>query len=330
MTTPAIAILDDYQNVALGAADWRGLEARARIAVFHEPWPSEDALVAALAPFDILVLMRERTPFPASVIARLPNLRLIALTGARTNTLDVAACTARGIPVTHTTINPSTGAAELAFALILACARGLPRAFTNMASGRWEEDVRMGMPLVGKRLGILGLGQLGGEVARFGLAFKMDVVAWSDDMTPAAAAAHNVRMVDKAELFATSDIITLHLVLSKPRSWHTVGRAELMSMKRGAILINAARAGLVDTDALMDVLTEGRIMAGLDVYDIEPLPPDHPLRKMPNVVLTPHLGYVVDDVFTYYYRDIVEDIEAWLDGRPIRILDPEALRNAPP
>jgi len=158
----------------------------------------------------------------------------------------------------------------------------------------------------------------------------MDVVAWSDDLTPEAAAAHNVRMVDKAELFATSDIVTLHLVLSKPRSWHTVGREELMSMKRGAILINAARAGLVDSDALMDVLKEGRIMAGLDVYDVEPLPPDHPLRKMSNVVLTPHLGYVVDDVFTYYYRDIIEDIEAWLDGSPIRILDPQALRKAHP
>lgn len=326
MTRPAIAILDDYQDVALSCADWSGLAKRAKIKAFQDPWTGgEDQIVRALEPFDIVVLMRERTPFPASLIARLPNLRLIALTGFRTTTLDVAPCTERGILITHTTQNPSTAAAELAFALILACARGLPRAFANMAAGGWEE-MPMGVPLIGKRLGILGLGHLGSQVAQFGQAFKMDVVAWADDLTPESAAAHHVRMVDKAELFATSDVVTLHLVLSYPRSAGIVGRKELMAMKPGAIFINAARAGLVDQEALMDVLKAGRITAGLDVYDVEPLPADHPLRKMPNVVLTPHLGYVVEDVFEYYYRDIVEDIEAYLDGRPMRILNPDALQ----
>jgi len=185
----------------------------------------------------------------------------------------------------------------------------------------WEGDVPMGIPLAGKRLGILGLGLLGREVARMGLAFKMDVVAWSENLTAEAAAAQGARRVEKAELFATADAISLHLVLSA-RTRQIVGQQELAAMKPGAILVNTSRAGLVDSAALMQAIKSRRITAGLDVFDTEPLPADHPLRHMPNAVLSPHLGYVVNDVFEYYYRDVVEDIVAWLDGQPIRILNP--------
>lgn len=323
--TPTIAILDDYQKVAFASADWSGLRKRATLSAFHDPWAGEDELATALEPFEIVVLMRERTPFPASLIARLPRLRLIALTGTRTNTIDIAACSQRGVVISHTTANPSTAAAELAFGLIIACARGLPQAFANMAGGDWQGSLPMGVPLAGRRLGVLGLGLLGREVARMGLAFKMDVVAWSENLTDAAAASQGVRRVGKAELFATADVVTLHLALSA-RTRHVVGREELAAMKQGAILVNAARAGLVDSAALMQLLEARRITAGLDVFDTEPLPAGHPLRSLPNVILTPHLGYVVSDVFAYYYRDIIEDIEAYLDGRPIRILNPEALQ----
>lgn len=322
MTIPAVAILDDYQKVALASADWSSLAGRATITTFHDAWADEDACAAALEPFEVIVLMRERTPFPASLIARLPKLRLIALTGLRTNTLDIAECTRRGILITHTSGNPSTATAELAFGLIIACARALPRAFANMAAGGWEGDVPMGIPLAGKRLGILGLGLLGREVARMGLAFKMDVVAWSENLTAEAAAAHGVRRVEKAELFATADVISVHLVLSA-RTRQIVGQQELAAMKPGAILVNTSRAGLVDSAALLQAIMSRRITAGLDVFDTEPLPADHPLRRMPNAVLSPHLGYVVDAVFENFYRDVVENIVAWLDGRPIRVLNPQ-------
>ncbi len=324
MPHPSIAILDDYQRIALDSADWSALRTRATLQCFHDPWHDEDALADALQPFDIVVLMRERTPFPASLIERLPRLRLIALTGTRTSTLDLAACTRRGVLVTHTTANPSTATAELAFGLILACARGLPQAFGNMAAGRWQDGSPLGMPLAGRRLGVLGLGLLGREVARIGLALRMDVVAWSQNLTPEAAQAQGVRRLDKDALFATSDVVSMHLALSA-RTRGVVGHAELHAMQPGAIFVNTARAGLVDQQALLQVLQTRRIMAGLDVYDVEPLPADHPLRSLPNVVLTPHLGYVVRDVFEHYYRDIVEDIGAYLDGEPIRMLNPDAL-----
>jgi phosphoglycerate dehydrogenase-like enzyme len=325
MTQTSIAILDDYQRVALSCADWSGLSARTRVEVFHEPMTTEDELARALEPYEVIVLMRERTPFPASLIERLPRLRFIALTGTRTNTLDIAACTSRGILISHTTTNPSTATAELAIALMLACARNLRQGFDNMARGNWQSGVAMGRPLSGQRLGVLGLGLLGREVARVGLALRMDVVAWSQNMTPEAAAAQGVRRVEKHELFATSDVVSLHLALSA-RTRQVVGKEELSAMKQGAIFINTARAGLVDSAALLAALQAGRISAGLDVYETEPLPADHVLRSLPNVVLTPHLGYVVADVFSYYYRDIVEDIEAWLAGKPIRLLNPDAAR----
>lgn len=325
MKRPRIAILDDCQRVALSSADWSGTARRAEIEVFTEPLGSEDEAAAALASFEAIVLMRERTPFPASLISRLPSLRFIALAGTRTNTLDVAACSERRITVSHTTAASSTATAELAFGLIVACARGFRKSFANMASAQWQDGVPLGLPLTGKRLGIVGLGVLGREVARMGLAFRMDVVAWSPNLSDEVACSHGVQRVEKDVLFSTSDVVTLHLALSE-RTRHVVSRVALDAMKSGSILINTARAGLVDSDALLETLQAGRITAGLDVFDTEPLEPDHPLRSLPNVVLTPHLGYVVKDVFDHYYGDIVASINAWLDGKPIRILNPDGQR----
>lgn len=324
MARSAIAIIDDYQQVALTAADWGAVEAQADVKVFCRPWRDEDDIARALAPFDIIVLMRERTAFPARLIARLPRLRMIAMTGLRTTTLDLVACTQRGIVVSNTTANPSSAPAELAFALILACARALPQAHVNVLRGAWEDGLPMGVPLEGKRLGIVGLGKLGSKVARYGQAFGMDVIAWSQNLTADAAAAKGVRRVDKGELFATADAVSVHLALSE-RSLGIIGRAEFALMKAGAIFVNTSRGPLADETALLDALRSGRLWAGLDVFDMEPLPPDHPLVRLPNVVLTPHLGYVVADTMERFYRDSVENVVAFLGGAPIRVVNPDVL-----
>ncbi len=324
MTRRRIAIIDDYQQVARTAADWRAVEAQADLAVFTQPWRDEDAIAQALSPFDAIVLMRERTAFPARLLARLPQLKLVAMTGHRTTTLDVAACTARGIVVSNTSVNPSTAPSELAFALILACARALPRAFANMAAGAWEEGLPLGVPLAGKRLGVVGLGKLGSHVARYGAAFGMDVVAWSQNLTAEAAAAKGARRVDKAELFATSDAVSVHLALSD-RTRGVIGAAELAAMKPGAIFVNTSRGPLVDEAALVAAVRAERIVAGLDVFDDEPLPAGHPLRSLRNAVLTPHLGYVVADTMARFYGESVDNVLAWLAGAPIRVVNPEAL-----
>ena len=323
MDRPAVAIIDDYQRNALALADWSAVAARADLTTFDRPWRDEDATATSLAAFDVVVLMRERTPFPARLIARLPRLKMIAMTGFRTSTLDAKACRARGITVCHTTNPNSYAAAELAVGLMLAGLRAIPAGDANMHRGGWQEGLPIGLPLHGKRLGIVGLGKLGTRVARVGKAFDMDVVAWSaelDALSDAEAARLEVRRVGKAELFSTSDVVSLHLVLSA-RSRHTVTRRELEAMKPGALLVNAARGPLVDEAALLDVLRQGRIRACFDVYDTEPLPADHPLRALPNVILTPHLGFVVADVYAHYYRESVENILAWLDGHPIRVFE---------
>jgi phosphoglycerate dehydrogenase-like enzyme len=321
-----VAVLDDTQKVALAAADWSALQARAEVVVFDGSFANEDDAATRLAPFEILVPMRERTPFPASLIARLPKLRLIAMTGARAPTFDIAACTARGILVCNTGINTTAATAELAFGLILAAARALPRADAALRSGGWHDGVPLGTVLEGKRLGIVGLGKLGSRVARYGQAFGMEVVAWSQNLTDEAATTGGVRRVEKTELFATSDVVSLHLVLSD-RTRGIVGRAELDAMKDGAILVNTARGAIVEEAALLESLRSGRIRAALDVFDREPLPCDHPLRALSNVVLTPHLGS--QHVFEEFYRDSIENIHAFLDGHPIRMVNPEALERAP-
>jgi phosphoglycerate dehydrogenase-like enzyme len=307
-------------------ADWSGIERQASIQVFTRPWKNEDDLVAHLEPFNIISLIRERTAFPERVLARLPNLELISMTGARTTTLDIAACTRRGIPVAFTGGSPSHAAAEMAVALILACARGLPQGDRAMRSGNWQEGVPMGMELDGRRLGIVGLGKLGARVARIGLAMGMDVVAWSQNLTEERAAEHGVRRVEKEELFATSDVVSVHLTLS-PRTERIIGQDEIATMKQGAILVNTARGPLVDETALLQALQAGRIVAGLDVFDIEPLPAAHPLRSLPNVVLAPHLGYVVASSFEHFFRESARNIALYLEGGMPKLMNPEVLES---
>lgn len=311
-----VAILDDYQTCALQLADWDRLADRAEITVFDRPIGSPDALARTLAPFEVLCLMRERTAFPASLLARLPRLRLIVLTGTHTTTLDVAAARAAGVTVCTTESRSGAATIELAWALILATARHLPFEDAAMRAGRWQTT--LGRTLHGRRLGLVGLGRLGRMMVPVARAFGMQVAAWSTNLTPSAAAAEGAEYLDKPALFARSDVVSIHLLLSE-RSRHTVGAAEIALMRRDAVLVNTSRGPIVDEAALVAALRAGTLGgAGLDVYDVEPLPPDHPLRRLPNTVLSPHLGYATRDVIAGMYGQAVENILAFLDGAPIR------------
>jgi phosphoglycerate dehydrogenase-like enzyme len=312
-----IAILDDYQRVARGLADWARLPAGSELHCFDQHLADREELVAALQPFDVIVLMRERTPFPAALLERLPRLRLLVTTGGRNAAIDLEACRARGLPVCGTG-NVGAPTAELAWGLILALVKRIPVEDRALRAGTWQSGLTEG--LAGKRLGLLGLGKLGGQMARVGQAFGMEVVAWSQNLTDARAAEVGARRVEKAELFSTSDVVSLHLVLSE-RTRGVVGAGELGAMKCTAWFINTARAGLVDESALLSALREQRIAgAGLDVFSVEPLPTGHPLLTLANVVLTPHLGYVTRENYAVFYRDALEAILAWHAGAPVRLL----------
>ncbi|MCI0670963.1 MAG: D-2-hydroxyacid dehydrogenase family protein, partial [Myxococcaceae bacterium] len=272
-----IAILDDYQGVARTSADWSRLPAGSELRVFREHIADEEALAASLEPFDVIVAMRERTPFSASLIARLPRLRLLVTTGMRNASIDLVACKRHGITVCGTGA-VGAPAAELTWALLLALLKRVPMEDQALRSGAWQTAVTE--TVAGKRLGVVGLGKLGTHVARIGLAFGMDVIAWSPNLTRERAAAAGVRFTENHELFSASDVVTLHLVLGE-RTRGVVGAAELNAMKPSAYLINTARAGLVDEDALIAALRDGRIAgAGLDVFSVEPLPTAHPLRSL--------------------------------------------------
>lgn len=319
-----IAVLDDWQGIARGATDWTALEGRAEVVFFERAFADEDAVAAALADFDIVLAMRERTAFPATLIERLPKLRMIALTGVRSWTLDMAACARRGVTVCNTGSDHSTAStAELTLALLLAAARRVPAADRSMRRGAFQSDVPLGITLAGRTLGVVGLGKIGRQLAAYGRALGMDVIAWSQNMTEEAAQAAGARRVDKATLFATAHAVTLHVVLSA-RTRGIVGADELARMRPDAILVNTSRGPLIDETALLATLRAGRLVAGLDVFDREPLPDHHPLRALPNVVLTPHLGYCTREVYEQFYRESVENIVAFLDGRPIRILQAPA------
>lgn len=310
-----IAVLDDYQLVGQRFADWAGLRVNVQFHSQHFAEPA--ALAAALAGVDVVVAMRERTPFTAEVLDLLPDLRLLVTTGRANAAIDLAAARARGVVVCGTD-SPSSATPELTWALVLALARHVPQEDAHLRAGGWQHTI--GTDLAGRRLGVVGLGRLGTRVAGIGAAFGMDVVAWSANLDPAAAAAVGVRAVGKEELFATSDVVTVHYKLSA-RSAGIVGRDDLARMKPTAFLINTSRGPLVDTDALLEALHAGRIGgAGLDVYDVEPLPTDHPLRSAPRTVLTPHLGYVTEDTYTTFFTQAVEDIAAWAAGSPVRVL----------
>lgn len=319
-----LAILDDYQRVALQSADWKKLGVD--IHVFHDAFRSVDDAAEKLAPFEILCAMRERTAFSRALIERLPNLKFVSLTGFRAVSMDSKFLGERGIPVSNTRVgNGTTATAELTWGLIIAAARGLEQGMQNMRAGRWHEGLPAGIGLSGKRLGLLGLGKIGSAVGRVGKAFGMDVVAWSQNLTPEKAAAEGARHVAKEALVATSDVVSIHLVLSD-RTRGLVGAKELAAMKPGTILVNVSRGPIVDEAALLKALSEKRIHAALDVYDREPLPADHPLRSAPNTILAPHLGYVNDETYRIFHEDSVENVAAWLAGKPIRVMNAEFLK----
>lgn len=323
-----IAVMDDWQGVARSAADWSGVEARAEVVVFGEPFENEDAATDALADFDILVPMRERTELSAGLVARLPKLRMIALTGGRAQTLALDACTAAGVLVCNTGGERSSiGTAELTLGLMLATARFIPAGDAAIRAGRFQHGVGVGPVLAGCTLGIIGFGKIGARVGSYGRALGMKLLAWSPNLTEDAARAGGAELVTKAELLANSDVISLHVVLSA-RSRGLISAADLAAMKPGAILVNTSRGPLIDEAALLQALHARRIHAALDVYDKEPLPPDHPLRTAPNTVLTPHLGYGTQDTFAQFYGESVQNILAFLNGAPIRVMNPDALTHA--
>lgn len=313
-----VAILDDYQNVALTLADWSSLGRDVEVVRFDHNLDRDDAIVSALASFDVLCLMRERMPLSAQVIARLPALRLVVVTGARVRTIDMAAAAEHGITVCHTHAGESaTATPELAWGLILSLARSIPEEDARLRQGGWQKTI--GSTLAGKTLGLVGLGKLGTRMVPIARAFGMDVIAWSPNLTNDRAAEAGALRVEKMRLFQEADVVSLHLVLGE-RSRHVVSHTELRAMKRGAMLINTSRGPLVDEGALLEALQERRILAGLDVFDQEPLPINHPLRAAPNTVLTPHLGYVTNGAYAAFFRDTVENIRAWREGKPVRVL----------
>jgi phosphoglycerate dehydrogenase-like enzyme len=305
-----IAVLDDYQNAALESADWSVLSDRADIAVFQNHLAEPDAVIERLLPFDIVCVMRERTPLPRNIIERLPNLKLIASTGFANASIDVTAAGDHGIAVVHTAYR-SDPAIEFTWALILASARNIVTESNSVRSGGWQRTV--GTDLRGQTLGVLGLGRVGSQVARIGSVFGMNLIAWSQNMTPEAAKAAGAILVSKDELFERADILTIHLVLSS-RTRGLVGAAELAKMKPTARLINASRGPIVEEQALISVLRNRQIAgAAIDVFDIEPLPPSHPFRTLDNVLATPHLGYVSQGLYKTFYEDTVANIRTWLD-----------------
>jgi phosphoglycerate dehydrogenase-like enzyme len=305
-----IAVLDDYQDVALESADWSVLRDRADITVFQNHLADPDAVIERLLPFDVVCVMRERTALPRSVIEHLPNLKLIASTGAGNASIDVVAAADHGIGVVHTGYR-SDPTIELTWALILASARHLVTESNAVRAGSWQQTV--GADLRGQTLGVLGLGRIGSQVARVGSAFGMHLIAWSQNMTPEAATAVGALLVSKDQLFERADILTIHVVLSG-RTRGLVGAAELDRMKPTARLINASRGPIVDEQALISVLKNKHIAsAAIDVFDVEPLPPSHPFRTLDNVLATPHIGYVSHGLYKTFYEDTVSNIRQWLD-----------------
>ena len=322
-----VAVLDDWQNIAERSADWRELAGRAELHFLPPAFTGEDHAAAALQDFDILIAMRERTAFPATLIDRLPALRMISLTGGRARSLDLDACTRRGILVCNTGGGAPSATAELALGLMIAAYRPIVAGDNAIRAGRFQEDLAPGTALAGRTLGVIGLGRLGAHMARYGLALDMKVLAWSANLTGERAREVGATLVPKERLLETADVVSLHLVLSD-RTRGIIGARDIALMKQGAVLINTSRGPLVEAAALIRAVQEGRITAALDVFDQEPLPPDHPLRHARNTVLTPHLGYNTRDTFDRFYRDSVENILAFLAGDPVRMLNPEALRRA--
>jgi phosphoglycerate dehydrogenase-like enzyme len=325
---PRVAILDDYAGLALDLADWSTVQTRSEVTVFDRHL-SESEAVDALRPFDVICTVRERMAFPRTLIERLPNLKLITIIGKSLPNLDMAAASERGVLVAHSNFaSPRYSAVrdatpELTWGLMIATVRNLADEHRRMRDGGWQTTA--GMTLSGKTLGLLGLGRIGQRMTEYAKVFGMQVIAWSQNLTEEAAAAAGARRVDKATLFEESDVVSIHLVLSE-RTRGLVGEPELALMKPQAYLINTSRGPIVDEAALIAALKNGRIAgAALDVFDVEPPAPDHPLRSLPNVTLSPHLGYVTREMLAAFYSDSAEAVAAWLDGTPIRIANPEVM-----
>ena len=317
-----IAVLDDYQNVALSLADWSVLDARATVTVFNDHLADSDAVVERLQPFDIVCVMRERTPMTRAIIERLPKLRLIASTAGRNASIDLKAAEERGVQVVHTGYT-SAPTIELTWALILGGARNLVAENASLRSGGWQQSV--GDDMAGRTLGVLGLGNVGGAVARIGAAFGMKVIAWSQNLTTERAAEVGATLVSKDELFQEADVVSIHLVLSG-RTRGLVGAAELALMKPTARLVNTSRGPIVVEADLVAALKDKKIAgAAIDVFDQEPLPLDHPFRSLPNLLATPHIGYVSRGLYERFYQDTVANIARWLDGQAERLTRAAAL-----
>jgi phosphoglycerate dehydrogenase-like enzyme len=307
-----VAILDDYQGVALQSADWSLLEGQANITVFRDHLSDSTALVERLKPFDVLCVMRERTPLTRTIFEQLPNLKLIASTGMRNASIDLAAAKDHGVTVCHTGYS-AHGAIELTWALILAMLRHIPAEFASVQRGEWQ--ISIGSDLDGKTMGLVGLGSIGTKIAKIAQAFGMNVLAWSQNLTREVAEKHGALLVSKEELFSASDIVSIHLVLS-PRTKGIVDQTEIGLMKPTAYLVNTSRGPLVDENALVEALkTQSIAGAALDVYDIEPLPVSHPFRSLDRLLVTPHIGFVTEETYKIFYGDTVTNIAAWLAGR---------------
>ncbi|OBJ48534.1 D-2-hydroxyacid dehydrogenase family protein [Mycobacterium asiaticum] len=325
-----VAILDDYAGVALQLADWSPVHNRSELTVFDRHLSEAEAL-DALRPFDVVCTLRERMAFPRTLIEGLPNLKLITIVGRNLPNLDLAAATECGILVAHSDFaHPRFRSArdatpELAWGLLIATVRNLAEEHLRMRNGQWQTTT--GMTLAGKTLGLLGLGRVGKRMAQYAAVFGMEVIAWSQHLTDEVAREVGARRVEKAALFAESDVVSVHVVLSE-RTRGLIGQPELAAMRPTAYLINTSRGPIVDEAALIGALRTGRIAgAGLDVFDTEPLPVAHPLRELPNVTLSPHLGYVTREMLSAFYADTVAAVVAWLEGTPVRIANPEALRD---
>lgn len=313
-----VVCLDDYQDVVRDCGPWDELADRIELVTSTEHVPEPDRLAALLAGAEVVVAMRERTPFDRDLLERLPDLRLLVTKGMWNAAIDLEAARERGVVVSGT-LNAGSPTVELTWTLILALVRDLLGQERSVRDGGWQRG--LGGEVAGRTLGVIGLGRLGSKVATIGQAFGMDVVAWSQNLRPEVAAEQGVRAVTKDELLATSDVVTLHLKLSE-RSMGVIGAAELAAMKSTAFLVNTSRGPLVDEAALLDALRDGQIAgAGLDVYDVEPLPKGHPLRSAPNTVLTPHVGYVTQESYAHHFTQVVEGIRAWLDGAPVRVMN---------
>jgi phosphoglycerate dehydrogenase-like enzyme len=329
MTNIRVAIIDDWQNAARGLVDWSPLEKRAELTFFQRHFAAgeEEDAAKLLGDFDIILLLRERSRFSEALISKLPKLKMLSLTGSRAPNVDLDAATKRGIVCTLTSGGHSPApAAEMSLALLLAAARNIPKGDAAMRAGRFQQGIAPGINLEHRTLGLVGLGRIGTYMARYGHALGMKVIAWSQNLTAEKAKAAGAELVSKEQLFSDSDAVSIHLVLG-PRSRGLIGAADFARMKKGAIFINTSRGPIVDEAALIAAIREGRIFAALDVFDHEPLPADNPFRDLPNTVLTPHLGFTTVEGLHAFYQPALENILAFLDGKPVNLMNPEVLKR---